>query len=57
MQVYLHVTSANNNLFYLEHKTVRYERFFSIAVNALGAPCVSVIRSREVSVTRRFSMY
>ena len=57
MQVYLHVTSANDNLFYLEHKTVRYERFFSIAVNALGAPCVSVIRSREVSVTRRFSMY
>ena len=25
-------------------------------MNSLGVPCVSVIQSREVSVTRRFSM-
>ena len=38
------------------YRLPHYERFFSIAVNALGAPGVFVIRSREVSVTRRFSM-
>ena len=38
-----------------EHKTLLYERFFYIAVNALGAPGVPAIRSREASVTQRFS--
>ena len=33
---------------------MRYERFSSIAVNALGVPGVSVNQNVEVSVTRRF---
>ena len=30
MQVYLHGKSASDDLFYLEQKIVRYERFLSI---------------------------